>query len=98
MPSSNFKFLSHGVAAATQNRHLPFTAARLLSGPEAVPIVGCSPAAGEFPDIEPACALVWPAPPVAKLRAAAAPIDSKKLRRVVRIVLSSWIRGNLPQL
>src|SRR6516164_8767664 len=84
MPSSNLRFLSQGVAAATQNRHLPFTlGARPVSA--VVKDAGWPAGRGGTPDVDVACALVRG--PVVRPSAAAAPMDSKKVRRVVRIAV-----------
>src|SRR6266700_454755 len=63
-PSSNLKFLSQGVAAAIQKRHLSAEAAGAVAGHDAVLV-----------DIPTA------------LRAAVAPIPSRKVLRVVSIFL-----------
>src|SRR5260370_35543787 len=103
MPSSNFRFLSQGVAAATQNRHLPFTPARLPATPGTV-LTGPAPAlhpplgVGGMPDIGAALVLDLPPAPAATPRAAAAPMDSRNILRVVRMILYLRIRGNLAQL
>src|SRR5215467_6106230 len=97
MPSSNLRFLSQGVAAATQNRHLPFTVA-LLPGVRLVPVAGFAGGMGGAPSAGCGRVLVRPAAPDATPRAAAAPIDSRKVLRVVRMMLYLQFRGNLPQL
>jgi hypothetical protein len=76
------------VAAATQKRLLPF-AAVARSG---------SRARAEVVYLDSGFEIDRPAPPVARPSAAAAPIDSRKVLRVVRMAFLLLLRGILGQL